>query len=108
MGLACHVGVGLQWVGGTLGLMWGEPAWWWNDMVEVAMESGLGHGGEGWGLCAMLGWQYGGTCAWQAGMVKESQLQGLRLRCGMVRLVHHVGEASQWVGSGRALCVVLG
>ncbi len=101
MGLACCVGVGLQWVGGTLGLVQGELAWWWNDTVEVTMELGLWHGGAGWVLCAMLGWQYGGAYVWQAGMVKESQLQGLRLWCGVAGLVHHVGEASWWVGGGR-------
>ena len=55
MGLACHVGVGLRWVGGTLGLMQGEPVWWWNDMVEVVMELGSQCGRAGQGLCAMLG-----------------------------------------------------
>jgi len=40
-------------------------------------------------------------------MVKESQLQGLRLQCGMVGLACHVAEASQQAGSGGALHVVL-
>ena len=52
----------------------------------------------------MLGWEYGGACAWQASvMVKELQLQH-----GEVRLVHHVVEALWWVGGGRVLHVVLG
>ncbi len=72
------------------------------------MELGSRHGGEGWGLHAMLGWQYGGTCVWQAGMVKESQSWGLRLRHGTAGLVCHIGEASRQVGGGGALCVVLG
>jgi len=55
VGLACHVEVGLQQVGGTLGLVQGKPAWWWNDMVEVVMEPGSWRGGAGQGLCAMLG-----------------------------------------------------
>ncbi len=55
MGLACHVGVGLWQVGGTLGLVQGEPAWWWNDVVEVVMELESQRGRAGWGLCAMLG-----------------------------------------------------
>ena len=99
MGLACCVRVGSQQVGGTLGLVRGKPAWWWNDTVEVAMEPGSQHGGEGRGLRAMLGWQYGGTCAWQAGVVKESQLWGLRLPHGTVGLACHIGEASQCVTS---------
>jgi len=55
VGLACHVGVGLWQVGGTLGLVQGEPAWWWNDVVEVVMELESQRGRAGWGLCAMLG-----------------------------------------------------
>ncbi len=55
MGLACCVGVGLQQVGGTLGLVQGKLAWWWNDVVEVVMELGSRRGGAGWGLHAMLG-----------------------------------------------------
>ncbi len=55
MGLACHVGVGSQQVGGTLGLVQGEPVWWWNDMVEVVIELGSWHGRAGWGLHAVLG-----------------------------------------------------
>ncbi len=108
MGLACHVGVGLWQIGGTLGLVQGKLAWWWNDTVEVAMELGSQHGGEGWGLCAMLGWQYSGTCVWWAGMVKELQLWGLRLWRGMAGLAHHVEEALWWVSGGGALHVMLG
>ncbi len=68
VGLACHVGVGLQQVGGTLGLVWGELVWWWNDMVEVAMEPGLRYGRRG-GACtlcwggSMVGLVHGGL-AW--------------------------------------------
>jgi len=94
VGLACYVGVGSWWVGGTLGLVWGELVWWWNDMVEVAMKLGSWHGRAGQGLHAMLWWQYGRACAWQASMVKGSQLWGLRSQCGEVGLVCHVGEAS--------------
>ncbi len=88
--------------------MWGELVWWWNDTVEVVMELGSQCGGAGWGLCTVLGWQCGRACVWQAGMVKELQLQGLRSQHGAVGLVCHVGEALQQVGGGRALHVVLG
>ncbi len=54
MGLACRVGVGSQRFGGTLGLVQGELAWWWNDVVEVAMEPGSRRGGAGQGLRAVL------------------------------------------------------
>ena len=90
-----------------MGLVWGKLVWGWNDMVEVAMELGLQHGGEGWGLHAVLGWQYGRTCAWWASMVKESQSRGLRLWCGAAGPACHVGEVLWRVGGGRALRVVL-
>ncbi len=71
------------------------------------MEPGSWHGGAGQGLHAVLGWQCGRACAWWTGVVKESQSWGLRSQCGVAGLARHVGEASQQVGGGRALCVVL-
>ncbi len=56
----------------------------------------------------MLGWQYGGTCAWWAGMVKELQSQGLRLWHGAAGLMCHIGEVLWQVGGGGALHVMLG
>ncbi len=90
-----------------MGLVQGEPAWWWNDVVEVVMELGSWHGRAGQGLCVVLGWQCGRACAWQTGVVKESQSRGLRLWCGAAGLVRHVGEVLWWVGGGGALRVML-